>query len=205
MSQVLLKEYLQIKPSEEMLNEFKQRKADGMPIVVQGVIQRADAKNQNGRIYPYEILKKETDRYKNDCVAKGIAMGELDHAQEPIIMLQNISHVIDDLWWEGKDLLGKVRLLNTPKGKIAQEIVLSGIPLGISSRAVGSVSKNEALGADEVGSDLSLVCWDLVGTPSTHNAFLKVHESKEIKNFNPNKVLPPKYRIKQTLSELLNK
>lgn len=208
MSQKLLREVTQITITEDMVKEFQQMKAEGQPIIVTGVIQRADAKNQNGRIYPYSILKKECDRYLEEAVKKGLAMGELDHTDEPIIQLKNVSHVIDDVWWDGpdkKDVVGKIRLLPTPAGKIAESIVMSGIPLGISSRAVGSVSKNEAQGVDMVGEDLNIICWDLVGTPSTDNAFLRIHEAKEIKDFNPRKILPPKIRLEQALKELLGK
>lgn len=204
----LLREVTQIPITEEMVKEFQQMKEAGQPIIVTGVIQRADAKNQNGRIYPYSILKKECDRYMNEAVRKKVAMGQLDHTDSPIIELQHVSHVIDDMWWDGpeqKDVMAKIRLLPTPKGKIAENIIMSGIPLGISSRAVGSVSKNEDKGADVVGEDLSIVCWDLVGTPSTDNAYLQLHEAKEIKNFNPNKILPPKVRLHAVLKELLGK
>lgn len=128
------------------------------------------------------------------------------NTDEPVIALSNTSHRITKLWWEGDDVLGEVQLLNTPKGKIAQELVLQGIPLGISSRAIGSVSKNEAKGADEVQDDLQMICFDLVGTPSTEGAFLGMTKSlREVKNFNPRKILPPEIRIKMTLQELLKK
>lgn len=198
---VLLKEYTTINLSPELIREFASDPAK--PITVIGVIQRADAKNQNGRIYPYEILKKEVDRYMNEVIKKGVAMGQLDHIDSPIIELGNVSHLIEDLWWDGedkKDLCGKIRLLDTPKGEIAKTLVKSGIPLGISSRAVGSISKNESKAADVVGEDLQLICWDLVGTPSTHEAYLKIHES-----FDPYKCLPKPARITQTLKELLRK
>jgi hypothetical protein len=111
---------------------------------------------------------------------------------------------MEDVWWdgpEGKDVMGKIRLLDTPKGEIAKTIVRSGIPLGISSRAVGSISKNESTGSDVVGEDLQLVCWDLVANPSTHNSYLKIHEG-----FDPYKQSQLKsVRIKEALKELLRK
>lgn len=198
---MLLKEYSSVAPEPEVLKEFLNDPSK--PITVVGVIQRADKKNQNGRIYPYHILKKEVDRYLEESVKRGVAMGQLDHTDRAIIDLEKVSHIIESLWWGGddnKDLMGKIRLLPTPSGKIATEIVKAGIPLGISSRAVGSVMRNEAQGADIVGEDLQIVCWDLVGTPSTHNAYLSLHE-----NFDPNKALPKEARIKQVLSELLKK
>lgn len=128
------------------------------------------------------------------------------NTDEPIIQLERVSHIIDDVWWDGPnqdEVWGKIRLLDTPKGEIAKKIVLQGIPLGISSRAVGSVDSKD--GCDYVKDDLNLICWDLVGTPSTDKAYLRLHEAKEIKNFNPQKVLPAKYRIKETLKDLLSK
>lgn len=128
------------------------------------------------------------------------------NTNEPIIQLDRVSHLIEDLWWGGpeeKEVWGRIRLLPTPKGEIAKKIVLQGIPLGISSRAVGSVeSKGEC---DYVKDDLNMICWDLVGTPSTDNAYLKLHEAKEVRNFDSRKVYPARYRIKETLQDLLKK
>lgn len=197
----ILKEYNTLRVEPEVLKEFANDPSK--PITVVGVIQRADAKNQNGRVYPYSILKKEVDRYLNEVVKPGHAMGQLDHIDSPVIELDKVSHLIEDVWWDGpdsKDLYGKIRLLNTPKGQIAQQIVREGIPLGISSRAIGSISKNESQSADVVGEDLQLICWDLVGTPSTHQAYLRLHE-----NFDPSKVMPQPIRIKNVLKELLKK
>lgn len=205
----LLKEFSQFTINEESLKEFREADQSGKPIVLKGIIQRADAKNQNGRIYPYKVLKKECDRYMEDFCKRGLALGELDHEDSPVIQLKNVSHIVENLWWDGpeqKEVHGSVRLLNTPAGKIAKDLVLDGIPIGISSRAVGSLSKNEGHDdADVVSEDLNLICWDLVATPSTHEAYLKLHESKEIKNFDARKILPPEYRIRQALEELLKK
>lgn len=203
---LLLREHYGLNLKEEKLNELKEMDRAGRPIVVVGVIQRADAKNQNGRIYPYEILKKEVDRYKNEVISCGNALGELDHVDDPVVHLDRASHVIEDLWWEGpgeKEVWGKIRLLNTPKGDLAKKIVLDGIPLGISSRAVGSVDSHDD--CDYVKDDLNLICWDLVGSPSTHNAYLKLHEAKEIGYFNNRKSFPAQMRIKNTLNDILKK
>lgn len=201
MKKLLLREFNSLSTSPENLKEFSDNPEK--PITVVGVVQRADAKNQNGRIYPHEILKKEVDRYIKENVEKGVAMGQLDHTDKAIIDLEKVSHLIENLWWggeSGKDLMGKIRLLPTPSGKIAEAIVKAGIPLGISSRAVGSVMRNEAQGADVVGDDLQIICWDLVGTPSTHEAYLQLHEG-----FSPLDSLPKSTRIVQTLKELLKK
>ena len=202
----LLVESHKLNLNEEKLNELREDDKAGRPIVVVGIIQRADAKNQNGRIYPYDILRKEVDRYKNEVISQGNAIGELDHTNEPIIQLERASHVIEDLWWDGpdqKEVWGKIRLLSTPKGQLAKNIVFDGIPLGISSRAVGSVESRGD--CDYVKEDLNLICWDLVGTPSTHSAYLKLHENKQLGYFNERKIYPAQYRIKDTLKDILGK
>lgn len=206
---LLLREHVsQLKLDTKQIRLLKEQAEAGEPLSVVGIIQRADAKNQNGRIYPYEVLKKECERYKNEFVDAGRALGELDHTDDSVIQLKNVSHLIEDLWWDGpnrKEVWGRIKLLPTPAGEIAKKIALSGIPLGISSRAVGSLSKNESKDGDVVGEDLNIICWDLVGTPSTHNAYLKMHESKPTTNFNESKILPASYRLKSTLQELLKK
>jgi hypothetical protein len=197
----LLKEYTTITTDKDLLKEYASNPSK--PVTVVGVIQRADAKNQNGRIYPHEILRKEVDRYINEVIKEGVAVGELDHRDTPEVQWKNASHLIEDVWWDGpekKDLYGRIRLLNTPSGHIARNIVLEGIPLGISSRAVGSLSRNESKGADIVGEDLNIVCWDLVPHPSTQKAFLAMNES-----YDPRKNIPREHRIKSTLRELLKK
>lgn len=203
---LLLKEHFSLKPGKTMLQEMREADAAGRPVVVVGIIQRADAKNQNGRVYPYDILSREVDRYKNEVISNGNGLGELDHTEKPLVELQNVSHLLEDIWWDGpdkKEVWGKVRLLPTPKGDIAKNIILQGIPLGISSRAVGTVDSRSD--GDYVKDDLNMICWDLVGTPSTNNAYLKLHEAKEVGNFDPRKVYPPEYRIKETLRDLLSK
>lgn len=128
------------------------------------------------------------------------------NTDQPLIQLQNVSHILEDVWWDGEgknEVWGKIKLLPTPRGDIAKNIILQGIPLGISSRAVGTVDSRHD--GDYVNEDLNLICWDLVGTPSTDNAYLKLHEAKEIKNFNPKNVYPAQYRIKDTLRRILGK
>lgn len=177
----LLREYYEISTDQKILSELKSADKAGDPFVVTGVIQRANAKNQNGRIYPKAILEKECKRYHDDYVLKGIALGELDHEVDSVVHLKNASHRIKKLWWEGDEVKGEIQILDTPAGQIAKKIVLAGIPLGISSRAIGSVTKSEAQGADVVQEDLQLVCFDLVCIPSTHGAFLKMSSEAQEK------------------------
>ena len=138
---------------------------------VEGIMQRATAKNQNGRTYSKEILMREVERYMNEFVKNGNAFGELDHPESPVIELKNASHVVKDLYWKGDDLMGRVELLNTPAGNIVKEIVKAGHTIGISSRGTGSVQQTNE-GTLEVQDDFELVCWDFVSNPSTHGAFM---------------------------------
>ena len=138
---------------------------------VTGVMQRAKAQNQNGRVYSKEILERETDKYVEEFVKRGNAFGELDHPETPVVSLKNASHVVKELWWKGNDLMGTVELLNTPAGNIVKEIIKAGHTIGISSRGTGSVQQTNE-GTLEVQPDFELVCWDFVSNPSTHGAFM---------------------------------
>ena len=138
---------------------------------VEGVMQRASAENQNGRVYKKEILVREAKKYMDEFVKRGNAFGELDHPESPVVSLKNASHVVKDLWWDGDDLKGRVELLNTPAGNIVKEIIKAGHTIGISSRGTGSVQQTNE-GTLEVQPDFELVCWDFVSNPSTHGAFM---------------------------------
>jgi hypothetical protein len=138
---------------------------------VEGVMQRASAQNQNGRVYAKPILERETKRYTDEFVKNGNAFGELDHPESPVVSLKNASHIVKELWWKGDDLMGRVELLNTPAGNIVKEIIKAGHTIGISSRGTGSVQQTNE-GTLEVQPDFELVCWDFVSNPSTHGAFM---------------------------------
>lgn len=153
-------------------------------LILTGVMQRADATNQNGRDYPMEILRRESEKYKKVFIAEKRALGELDHPESSVVNLQNVSHNILDLWWDGKDLIGKIEILGTPSGNIAKELLKAGIRLGISSRGMGSV-KSIGEGKVEVQDDFEIVCWDLVSNPSTQGAFMNnLNESVNTKKDN---------------------
>ena len=152
-------------------------------LLVSGVLQRAEAKNQNGRVYPEEILKRESQKYMDNFVKQRRAMGELDHPESSVVNLKNVSHNIVDMNWDGKDLVGTVEILPTPSGNILKELLNSGILLGISSRGMGSVKKDMKENADVVQDDFELIAFDFVSNPSTHGAFLNpVNESAGAKN-----------------------
>jgi len=149
---------------------------------VEGIMQRAGAKNQNGRVYDKRILQREVDRYISEFVKNGNAYGELDHPESAIVSLKNASHIIKELWWKGDELMGRVELLNTPSGNIVKEIIKAGHTIGISSRGTGSVQQTNE-GTLEVQPDFELVCWDFVSNPSTHGAFMNpisLNESTQV-------------------------
>ena len=159
---------INVTPFKGMLTESKTK--PGVSEVV-GIMQRAGAKNQNGRIYKREILEEQVKQYIDNFVKVGNAYGELDHPESPIVSLKNASHVVKDLWWEGDDLMGRVELLNTPSGNIVKEILKGGHTIGISSRGTGSVQQTNE-GTLMVQPDFELVCWDFVSNPSTQGAFM---------------------------------
>ena len=159
---------VEVTPFRSILKESKERPG---VFEVEGVMQRAKAQNQNGRVYKKPILERETKRYMEEFVKRGNAFGELDHPESPVVSLKNASHVVKDLWWDGDDLMGRVELLNTPAGNIVKEIIKAGHTIGISSRGTGSVQQTNE-GTLEVQPDFELVCWDFVSNPSTHGAFM---------------------------------
>ena len=164
----LIVDYLpfEIKPEQisESINENNGK------LIVRGVLQRAEAKNQNGRIYPREILHREAKKYTKEFIKERRAMGELDHPESSVVNLQNVSHNIKEMHWEGDNLLGTVEVLSTPSGNILKELFKSGIKLGISSRGMGSV---ETVNEDDGQvTQVELIAFDFVSNPSTHGAFM---------------------------------
>ena len=157
-----------VTPCKSVLKESKDRPG---VYEVEGVMQRAVAENQNGRVYSKAILEREASKYTKEFVERGNAFGELDHPETPVVSLKNASHVVKKLYWKGNDLMGKIELLNTPAGNIVKEIVKAGHTIGISSRGTGSVNQTNE-GQLEVQPDFELVCWDFVSNPSTHGAFM---------------------------------
>ena len=171
---------------EEAINSNK-------PLIVTGVIQREEAKNQNGRIYPREVLEREIENYINGPVKERRALGELDHPESSVINLQNASHNITKVYWNGDDVMGEVEILSTPSGNILKELFRNGITVGISSRGMGSVKDNMSEGTVEVQDDFELLCFDFVSTPSTHGAYMTpvgraLQEGKQTETYQYNNV-----------------
>ena len=182
MNKFLLREYFELCSGgvcEDLLTEQEKREIKNGAFYLTGVMQRADAKNGNGRVYPENILRREVENYKK-LVSENRALGELDHPDESVINLKNASHIVTDIWWNGKDVMGKVKVLSTPSGQILKSLVESGVKLGISSRGLGSVK--ERVGLTMVEDDFQLICFDFVSEPSTVGAFMNLSESKKAPN-----------------------
>ena len=156
----------------------------GIPdgFVVEGILQRSGAKNQNGRVYPKHILMRECQRYQREYIDQHRALGELDHPESSVVNLNNVSHNILKIWWEGDDLKGAVQILGTPSGNILKALFKAGITLGISSRGLGSVKELRSEGVVEVQEDFELICWDFVSNPSTQGAFMRPTSMNESVN-----------------------
>lgn len=148
-------------------------------IILYAVLQKFDTPNKNGRIYPERLLKREMEKYQ-DVIGKGSALNELNHPSSSLIDLDRVSHTIEETWWDGKVLMGKIKLLLSPgwkksgivstKGDQAAMLLMNGVTLGISSRGVGSLKSVK--GQNIVQEDFELVCFDLVSSPSTPGAYV---------------------------------
>ena len=182
MNKKLLVDVRPFEISRDKINESI-KENDGR-LIVKGVLQRAESKNQNGRVYPREVLMTEVSKYLENQVSERRALGELDHPDSSVVNLNNASHNVIEMHWKGDDLLGTVEVLSTPSGNILKELFKSGIKLGISSRGLGSVEpmrESEGEGDTvEVQPDFELIAFDFVSNPSTHGAFMRpVNEGVE--------------------------
>ena len=186
---MLLTEYRTFKVDKRLVeSSIKENKS----LVVKGVIQRAEAKNQNGRIYPREILEREIKKYAEGPIKERRALGELDHPESSVINLQNVSHNVTKVRMVGDDVYGEVEILSTPAGNILKELFRNGITVGISSRGMGSVQEN-GNGTVEVQDDFELLCFDFVSTPSTHGAFMKP-AGRALQELQEGKIQLPEYK-----------
>jgi hypothetical protein len=175
----ILVEYVPLTYDQNLINEAV--KTGNGTVRIKGVLQRANAKNQNGRIYPKEILAREAQKYRDEFVVQRRALGELDHPESTVVNLRNVSHNIVEMHWDGDDLVGEIEILSTPAGNIVKELMRNGIRLGVSSRGIGSVINMDenTVAVDE---DFNLICFDIVSNPSTQGAFLAEGVSRAIYN-----------------------
>ena len=188
-------------PFEYSASQIKEaREANGGKIILNGVLQKADTLNQNGRVYPRVILEREVRNYQK-FIRENRALGECDHPESSVVELKNVSHIVREARMDGDVCYGAVELLDTPAGKILQSLVESGVTLGISSRGVGS-TKND-MGNEVVQDDFQLICWDFVSEPSTPGAFM-MREGREISSKELNQHFTKTDRIDRIFNDILD-
>jgi len=159
----------------EYLSEGK-----GKEQYIKGIFMQSDIKNQNGRVYPHAVLQKEVKNFNTKYVKEGRALGELGHPMGPVINLDRVSHVIKELKEDGKNFVGKAKVMDTPNGKIVKNFISEGVKLGVSSRGMGSLKTNKKTGVNEVQKDFVLSTVDIVADPSAPDAFVNgIMEGKE--------------------------
>lgn len=154
-----------LSPQVEVITEEKTK---GM--IIQGVFAEADVRNRNRRIYPKKIMDKAVDIYNEEFVSKKRAFGEAEHPSGPQVSIDRVTHLITELSMQGKQAIGKAKLLETPLGKIVREMLNAGGTVGVSTRGVGSVDLKES--TEFVREDYKIYAIDIVHTPSAHNAFV---------------------------------
>ena len=194
MSKMILTEYFEISTDSELLREQDKEEVRAGKTIMVGVMQKCNAENGNGRVYPRAVLEREIKNYEK-LVRERRALGELDHPDSSVIELKNASHLVTDIWWEDDAVMGKIEVLGTPSGQTLKSLTDAKIKLGISSRGLGTT--NEHAGQTLVNDDFQLICFDIVSEPSTTGAFL-VSEGKI-----PN-IITKADRINRTLNDILD-
>lgn len=176
-------------------------KNDGK-LIMKGILQKADALNQNGRVYPKHILEREVRNYQK-FIIENRATGELDHPEQSVISLKNVSHIVREAYMQDGVVYGSIEVLDkTPSGSILRGLVESGVKLGISSRGVGSTRKEGDYHV--VQDDFQLICWDMVSEPSTSGAFM-IPEGKQLSAIELKSVFNRSDRIDRIVNEILTK
>ena len=140
---------------QDLLTEREKREVANGVVYLSGRMQTCEKKNGNGRVYPCKVLQKEIKNYQV-VIKDNRALGELDHPDDSVINLRNVSHIVTGMWWEGNDVMGKIKILDTPSGRILKDLIKAGVKLGISSRGMGSVK--ESMGNTVVQEDFELIC-----------------------------------------------
>ena len=204
MSKILLREYHALCEGgvcQDLLTEAQKIDIkENNAMYLSGLMQHADKPNGNMRVYPFEVLEREIEVYKK-LVRDNRALGELDHPDDSVINLKNASHMVVNIWMEGKKVMGVVKILPTPSGDILRSLVEGGCQLGISSRGLGSVRENSN-GGVVVEEDFQLICFDFVSEPSTPNAFMHLKEGKSYRE--PN-IFTKADKINRALNDILRK
>jgi hypothetical protein len=172
---MLLRDFNEFQP----LQILSEAKGKNKSMKVRGIFSEAERKNGNGRIYPTQLLEREVQKLQ-PLLSERRLCGELDHPNDEVVHLSNVSHIITDLKMEGKSLIGEAEFLDTPSGRILQELVKAGVRIGISSRATGSVEHDIKEDAYMVQDNLRMITWDMVADPSCQNAFPSLVEHKNL-------------------------
>ena len=179
---------------------LEERAGNGGKTIMRGILQKSNTLNQNGRIYPKEILEREVRNYQK-FIAERRALGELDHPESSVVELKNASHLVTEAYMDGDICYGVVEILDTPSGKILKSLIESGVTLGISSRGVGSTRRE---GDHQiVQDDFQLICWDFVSEPSTPGAFM-MKEGREISESDLRRHFNQSDRIDRILNDILD-
>ena len=196
MSKKLLREYYALCDGgvcQDLLTEDEKRYVADGGMILSGIMQMTETQNGNGRVYPHKVMVREVKNYQK-LIKESRALGELDHPDDSVINLKNVSHSVTAMWMEGQNVMGKIKVLDTPSGKILQELINGGVTVGVSSRGMGSVSEQQ--GKTIVEDDFQLICFDMVSEPSTTGAFM-MKENKE-----PN-MWTKSYKINRLLNDIV--
>jgi hypothetical protein len=199
MPKQLLREYYELCEGgvcQDLLTEEEKRYVANGGMILSGIMQMTETVNGNGRTYQHNTMLREVKNYQK-LIKEKRSLGELDHPENNVISLEKVSHRVTALWMEEKKVMGKVQVLDTPSGKILQELVNGGCTMGISSRGMGSV--REDAGQTIVEDDFQLICFDFVSEPSTPGAFM-MQESKQFQN----RIFTKADRINRSLNEVLD-
>jgi len=202
MKKVLLREFFELKCDErgcqDLLTEGEKKMVAQGQLIFPAKLQEADVENGNGRVYPRNVLLREIKNYQK-IVEDRRALGECDHPDDSVVNLKNASHMVNRIWWEGNDVVGTIKVLNTPSGNILRGLYESGVKFGFSSRALGSLQESTG-GAQLVQDDLQLICFDAVSEPSAPGAYIM--EGKEATQLTE-AVYTKGDRINRALNEIL--
>ncbi len=156
--------------TEDNLEILTEEKNGKKSYAIEGIFMQAEAKNRNGRIYPRGVMESAVNKYNVEQVQKGRAVGELNHPEGPTVNLDKVSHKIENLDWQGNDVVGKATILETPMGQIVKGLLDGGVKLGVSTRGMGSLHRGQD--AMIVKDDFLLNAVDIVQDPSAPSAFV---------------------------------
>jgi len=193
----LLMSYELLDYNTDMIKESKEKFGK---VRLKGIMQKADALNQNGRVYPRDILEREVRNYQK-FIVENRALGEADHPESSVVNIKNVSHIVKECYMDDRGVVyGTIELLDTPSGKIIQSLVEAGVKLGISSRGIGSTKKQ----GDHVivQEDFQLICFDMVTEPSTTQAFM-LPEGRKLGAVSQNLELTRTDKIDRVMNDII--